>query len=97
MTVRPSRRYPLLGTSVVDDRLVEFTWLYARPVLSLTFADLFPPVIGQVTHLDGLPRLWPAPDNLDWLNFDDHRVLELVDRAIDFYRRREEVLRGCDR
>jgi hypothetical protein len=91
-----NRKYPLLGTSVVDERTVEFTWLYARPILSLTFRSLFPPLIGQVTHLDGLPRLIPAPDNLEWVNLDEQRSLDLLDHAIRHYRNREEAFRFCN-
>lgn len=89
-------KYPLLGTSVIDGRDVDFTWLYARPILSLTFSGLFPPLIGQVTHLDGLPRFIPAPDNLEWVNLDEQRSLELLDQAIHHYRNREEVIRFCN-
>jgi hypothetical protein len=90
-----NQRYPLLGTSVIDGRSVEFTWLLGRPILSLTFANDFPPLIGQVSHLDGLPRFHTAPDNLDWVEHEQQRTLELIDQAIHHYRRRDRIARFC--
>ncbi|WP_100447511.1 hypothetical protein [Glycomyces xiaoerkulensis] len=89
--------YPLLGTADIEGQEVHFAWVWRQPCLRVTFADLEPSLIGRVIHLDDLPRLAAAPDNLAWLHHDDPaRSLAVLDFATDLWRRKEAVFRTCD-
>lgn len=97
MTLRFTDGLPVLGYLEFDERTLTFAWNWHEPVLRVTFTEDDPPLIGHVTHLDGLPRLAPAPDNLAWLNQDEPaRTLVLVNYAIDLWRRKDQVFRDCD-
>ena len=90
-------QYPLFGTADIDGFEVHFAWVWKQPCLRVTFADVEPALIGRVTHLDGLPRLVSAPDNLAWLQQDDPaRSLAVLDFAIDLWRRKEKTIRTCN-
>jgi hypothetical protein len=89
--------YPLLGTVEIDGFEVHFAWVWDQPCLRATFAEVEPALIGRVTHLDGLPRLAAAPENLAWLCHDDPaRTLAVLDHAVDLWRRKEWMLRTCE-
>ncbi len=97
MTLHFIDRLPLLGTVEIDGAEVHFAWIWRQPALRVTFAEKTPALIGRVTHLDGLPRLVAAPDNLDWLHQDDPaRTLAVLDHATDLWRRKDRVFRTCD-
>lgn len=97
MTLRFIDGLPALGYLELDDRTLAFAWLWHEPTLRVTFIDHDPPLIGHVTHLDCLPRLAAAPDNLPWLHQDDPaRTSDVLDRAIDLWRRKERTFRDCD-
>jgi hypothetical protein len=94
MTLRFTDGLPVLGYREVDDRTLAFAWQWQEPTLRVTFTEHTPPLLGYVTHLDGLPRLAAAPENHDWL--EPARTQALVEHAIDLWRRKEHVFRNCE-
>jgi hypothetical protein len=94
MTLRFTNGLPILGYLELDDRSLTFAWQWHEPVLRVTFTEDDPPLIGHVTHLDGLPRLAAAPDNRDWL--DESRTNAVLNHAIDLWLRKEHIFRTCD-
>ncbi|MDN3243422.1 hypothetical protein [Glycomyces tritici] len=97
MTLRFTDGLPVLGYREIDGRALAFAWVWHEPALRLTFADHHPNLIGHVTHLDGLPRLAAAPDNLAWLRQDDPaRTRAVLDHAIDLWRTKDRVFRHCE-
>ncbi|THV24355.1 hypothetical protein [Glycomyces paridis] len=97
MTLRFIDRLPVIGTGVVDEHELCFAWVWHQPSLRVTFAAAERPLLGQVTHLDGLARLVPAADNLAWLRQDDPaRTRAVLDHAITLWRRKEQLFRDCD-
>jgi hypothetical protein len=94
MTLRFADGLPVLGYREVDDRTLAFAWQWHEPTLRVTFTEHTPPLLGHVTHLDGLPRLAAAPDNLAWLRQDDQaRTRTTLDHAIDLWRRKDQIFR----
>jgi hypothetical protein len=89
MSLRFIDGLPVLGYGEVEDRILAFAWQWHAPTLRVTFTGAVPSLIGQVTHLDGLPRLAGAPDNHDWL--DAVRTRAVLDHAIDLWRRKEHI------
>jgi hypothetical protein len=90
-------RYPLIGTGEVDGFELHFAWVWQTPCLRITFAELDPALLGRVTHLEGLPRLAAAPDNLAWLRQDDPaRTRAVLDLAISLWRKKDEIFRTCE-
>ncbi|MQM26792.1 hypothetical protein [Glycomyces albidus] len=97
MTLRFADGLPVLGYREVADRTIAFAWHWHEPTFRLTFTEHTPPLLGHVTHLDCLPRLTPAPDNLDWLRQDDPaRTQAVLDHAICLWRSKEEIFRTCN-
>ncbi|MDA1362172.1 hypothetical protein O1R50_21275 [Glycomyces luteolus] len=97
MTLRFADGLPVLGYLELDDRSLTFAWNWHEPVLRVTFTEDDPPLIGHVTHLDCLPRLAAAPDNLAWLGQGDPaRTRAVLDHAIDLWRRKERLFRDCE-
>lgn len=97
MTLRFIDGLPVLGYHEVEDRTLAFTWHWHEPTLRVTFTEDTPPLLGHVTHLDCLPRLAVAPDNLAWLNQDDPaRTRAVLDHAIDLWCRKERIFRDCN-
>ncbi|MQM26733.1 hypothetical protein [Glycomyces albidus] len=93
MTLRFADGLPVLGYREVADRTLAFAWHWHEPTFRLTFTEHTPALLGHVTHLDCLPRLAPAPDNLDWL--DDERIRAVLDHAIGLWTRKGEIFREC--
>lgn len=90
-------RLPVLGYRDVDGRDLAFAWVWEQPCLRVTFVGDGPSLIGRITHLDGLPRLVAAPDNLAWLRQDDPaRTLAVIDAAVDLWRRKDRIFRTCN-
>ncbi|WP_168801485.1 hypothetical protein [Glycomyces buryatensis] len=97
MSLRFIDKYPLIGTTEVDDFELCFAWVWHQPCLRVTFAETENPLLGRVTHLDGLPRLVAAPTGLAWLNQDDPaRTGAVLNHAIDLWRRKEQMFRDCN-
>lgn len=97
MTLRFIDGLPVLGYREVEDRTLAFAWQWHEPTLRVTFTEHAPPLLGHVTHLDGLPRLAAAPDNLSWLNQDEPtRTAAIINHAIDLWRRKESIFRDCN-
>lgn len=97
MTLHFVDHLPVLGYREIDGRDLAFAWLWEQPSLRVTFTESDPALIGQITNLDGLPRLVAAPDNLAWLRQDDPaRTLAVLDFAIDLWRRKDQIFRTCD-
>ncbi|MCD0442515.1 hypothetical protein LO763_02615 [Glycomyces sp. A-F 0318] len=97
MSLRFIDRLPVIGTAEVAERELCFAWVWHQPCLRLTFTDGDRPLLGRVTHLDGLPRLVPAADNLAWLGQDDPaRTQAVLVHAIDLWRRKEQMFRDCN-
>jgi hypothetical protein len=96
MTLRFINGLPVLGYLEVDDRTMAFAWNWHEPTLRVTFIEDSPPPIGHVTHLDCLPRLAAAPDNLDWPGQDEPaRTRAVLDHAINLWRTKELLFRDC--
>jgi len=82
-------RLPVLGYREIDGCDLAFAWIWDQPCLRVTFTETEPALLGRVTHLDGIPRLVAAPDNLAWLHQDkSNRTLAVLDFATDLWRRR---------
>ncbi|HEU5127649.1 MAG TPA: hypothetical protein VFU12_06640 [Glycomyces sp.] len=97
MTLHFIDRLPVVGYREIDGRDLAFAWVWNQPCLRITFSSDTPSLIGRVTHLDGIPRLVAAPDNLDWLHQDDpSQSLAVLDHATDLWRRKEQRFRTCD-
>jgi hypothetical protein len=97
MTLRFTDGLPVLGYREIDGRTLAFAWAWHEPTLRLTFTEHQPHLLGHVTHLDCLPRLAAAPDNLAWLRQDDPaRTRAVLDHAIDLWRRKDEIFRDRD-
>lgn len=94
MTLRFADGLPVLGYREVDDRTLAFAWQWHEPTLRVTFTEHDPSLLGQITHLDGLPRLAAASDNLAWIDSD--RAQAIVNHAIDLWRRKEHMFKDCD-
>ena len=94
MSLRFIDGLPVLGYADVEDRTLAFAWQWHAPTLRVTFTGVVPSLVGQLTHLDGLPRLAGAPDNHDWL--DPARTQAVLDHAIDLWRRKEHLFRHCN-
>lgn len=96
-SLRFANGLPVLGYCEVDDRTLTFAWNWHEPVLRVTFTEGDRPLIGHVTHLDGLPRLVPAPDNHAWLEQEEPaRTLAILNHAIDLWRKKDQVFRDCE-
>lgn len=94
MTLRFTDGLPVIGYREVADRTLAFAWQWHQPIFRVTFTEHSPHLIGQVTHLDCLPRLAAAPDNLAWLNQDDPaRRMAILDHAINLWRKKDEIFR----
>ncbi|WP_026924401.1 hypothetical protein [Glycomyces arizonensis] len=90
-------KLPVFGYREIDGLDLAFAWIWGQSSLRVTFVDVDPALIGRVTHLDGLPRLVAAPDNLAWLHQDDPaRTLAVLDFATDLWRRKDSIIRTCD-
>ena len=88
---------PVLGYREVDGLDLAFAWQWHTAVLRVTFTERDPALLGQIACLDGLPRLIAAPDNFDWLGYDQPvRSLAVLDHAIDLWRARAGPFRHCD-
>lgn len=93
MTLHFVDQYPLLGIGCIDEYEVFFAWVWKQPRLRVTFADFRPALIGNVTHLDGIPRFTGVPENHDWLSDDETREPRILDQAIDFWTRKDRIFK----
>jgi hypothetical protein len=94
MSLRFTDGLPVIGYREVGDYTLAFAWQWREPIFRVTFTEYTPNLIGRVTHLDCLPRLAAAPDNLAWLNEDDPaRRMAILDHAIDLWRGKDEIFR----
>ncbi|WP_112133737.1 hypothetical protein [Glycomyces dulcitolivorans] len=97
MTLHFIDRLPVLGMAEVDQAGLSFAWVWHQPSLRVTFADMENTLLGRVTHLDGLPRLVPAPTGLAWIRQGDPtRTLAVLDHAIDLWRLKDHMFKECD-
>jgi hypothetical protein len=92
MSLRFTDGLPVIGYREVADRTLAFAWQWREPIFRVTFTEHTPRLICQVTHLDCLPRLRAAQDNLAWLNQDDPaRRMAILDHAINLWRKKDDI------